>query len=84
MKNQLELYKAARDLAESLQGETSARKISEATNSKFSTLELDDDDYATFQNNVMAIKGQYEGLAQRPTATEAKRLKAEAAKPKTA
>lgn len=84
MKNQLELYKAARDLAESLIGENSARKISVTINEKFASLELDDEDYAPFQNHVMGIKQQYQVLSQQPTITEQKRKQAEANKSKTA
>ena len=80
---QLDLYKTARDLAETLVGETSARKISVAINDKFASLELDDADYQPFQNHVMSVKNQYEVFSNQPTITEQKRKQAEANKPKT-
>ncbi len=83
MTTQLELQNAARELANQLHGETSARKINVAINEKFSGLGLDDEDYNAFTNAVLAIKGQNESFANQPLITEQKRKQAEAAKPKT-
>ena len=82
MITQFELHKAARELAESLMGEKSARKISEAVNAKFGELQLDDEDYDGFCQSTLGLKNQYENFNQQPTKTEAKRKQAEAAKPK--
>jgi hypothetical protein len=83
MKTQLELQDAALELAKTLQGEKSARKISEAINSTFVTFGLDDEDYQPFVNAVMASKQQRENFSNQPLVTERKKQQAEAGKPKT-
>ncbi len=74
MKNKHELSSAARQLSESLLGETNQKKVKAAIISTFDSLGLNDLDYPAFEHLVFQHKATAEGLASQPLETEKLRL----------